>query len=519
MATTVSVLFHVQPSVLALPALRSAVLQQGSNLELQLMLHGPAQAVAEVMAQLDTAAWRGGVHAILGEEASTHRQRNQALAAADGDWLCLLDAHTTLRPLALSKLVQTASANGADCCGGRQMLEAEAGGVPTHLNPGSRYGHGGLLLDQVFPAGAFVLRRAAVRRSFNEHVSSLGDWLFLLDNVTPATLVLVDEDICTLARAALNRSPQEALQRALDRARIYTLHPSEALLTQRQFLLSQGPAVDLQALMGAAPELSLQVAQTPQGRYLICNPMETVQRSLLAAGAFEPAAHRIAEVFARETQGLVVDVGANLGAFCVPLATLMPEQRILAVEPQAMVFMNLCANLLLNKARCVKPVNLAIGSGGGKIRVPRFDVFSERFTGSVSLDPSVAQVRSAIQGVAEPSDWATEFDEVPLRSLDEVVADMVGDVAVSFIKIDVEGMELAVLQSASHILAQHQPVVFFEAWSLDEFKTQVDHLLTFVAAQGYAVIRIGSDCLAYPPSRFEVAQVQALLTRAGVSAG
>jgi FkbM family methyltransferase len=257
------------------------------------------------------------------------------------------------------------------------------------------------------------------------------------------------------------------------------------------------------------------VAQTPQGRYLICNPMETVQRSLLAAGAFEPAAHRIAEVFARETQGLVVDVGANLGAFSVPLANRMPEQRILAVEPQAMVFMNLCANLLLNKARKVKPVNLAIGSGGGQIRVPRFDVFSERFTGSVSLDQDVVKVRGAIQGVAEPQGWATEFDHVALRSLDELV----GNELVSFIKIDVEGMELEVLKSAPHILASSQPVIFFEAWSLDEFKTQVDHLLTFVAAQGYEVIRIGSDCLAYPPARFSPEQVKLLLLQAGVAPG
>jgi len=515
MTPTVSVLFHVMPGQPVLPALRSALLQQSDSLSVELLLHGPAEAVTQALAQLDVPAWRGGVQAMFGLEGAPNRQRNQALAAASGQWLTLLDAHTTWRPLALDKLTRTAAAHGADVCGGRQMLEGEGGTAPVHLNQGARYGHSGLLMDQVFPPGSFVLRRAAVKRGFNEHLHTLGDWLFLLDNVSPASLVLVDEEVCTLARSALNRSPQETQQRALDRARIYAMYPQEALLTQRQFLLSQGPAVDLQALMGAQLDLSLQVAQTPQGRYLICNPMETVQRSLLAAGAFEPAAHRIAEVFARETQGLVVDVGANLGAFSVPLANRMPEQRILAVEPQAMVFMNLCANLLLNKARKVKPVNRAIGSGGGQIRVPRFDVFSERFTGSVSLDQDVVKVRGAIQGVAEPQGWATEFDSVALQSLDELV----GDELVSFIKIDVEGMELEVLKSAPHILARSQPVIFFEAWSLDEFKTQVDHLLTFVAAQGYEVIRIGSDCLAYPPARFSPEQVRLLLLQAGVAPG
>jgi hypothetical protein len=154
-----------------------------------------------------------------------------------------------------------------------------------------------------------------------------------------------------------------------------------------------------------------------------------------------------------------------------------------------------------------------VGLGGGHIRVPRFDVFDERYTGSVSLDPEVMALRGAIEGVAEPGQWAQQFDEVPLVPLDTLV----GDRAVSFIKIDVEGMELAVLRSATGVLERDAPVLFFEAWSLDAFKAHVAELLDFVATQGYDVIRLGSDCLAVPRSRMSVAQAHAVLNQAGVA--
>lgn len=512
MSQTVSVLFHARAGVPSAAALQSLKAQQGDALRIELLVHGQVSAVQEVLAQVQPADWAGGVQAFMGQEVAVSARLDKAWRSATGGWLASQNAWVRWRPGALGLLVQAARQGGHMLCAGRAMLAPDGPNPAAALNPGVRFGRAGLLIDDVLPAGSYVMERARVRCGAQGPWQHLAEWAWLLGNVEEGAMVLLDQEVSDVQRDALARVAQEQAQRQAERARLYAAWPQPELLVQRQFLLSQGPAPDLPQLMGAPADSGLQVAHTPQGRYLICNPQETVQRSLLATGQFEPMAHRIGAAFAAASPGLVVDVGANLGAFSVPLSRLLPAQPVLAVEPQPMVFMNLCANLLLNKARHVRPVQLAIGQGGGHIRVPRFDVFDERYTGSVSLDPEVVALRGAIEGVAEPGQWAQQFDEVPLVSLDDLVTDR----TVSFIKIDVEGMELAVLRSATKLLERDAPVLFFEAWSLDAFKAHVAELLDFVATQGYEVIRLGSDCLAVPSRRLSVAQAQEIMARAGL---
>jgi FkbM family methyltransferase len=513
MPLTVSVLFHARAGVSPLAALQSLKAQQSPALQVELLVHGQVSAVQEVLALVQPGDWAGGVQAFMGADVATGERLDKAWRAASGAWLATQNPWVQWRSGALGLMVQACRQAGQMLCAGRAMLAGEAAAEPLCLNPGVRFGRPGLLIDDVLPPGSFVLERARVRHGVQAGWTHLAEWAWLLDNLPVDGFVLLDQDVCEVRRDALARAAQEQAERQAERARLYAAWPEPELMVQRQFLLSQGPALDLPQLMGAPPQAGLQVAHTPQGRYLICNPMETVQRSLLATGQFEPLAHRIGAAFAAARPGLVVDVGANLGAFSVPLARLMPEQPVLAIEPQPMVFMNLCANLLLNKARQVRPVQLAVGLGGGHIKVPRFDVFDERYTGSVSLDPEVMALRGSIDGVAEPGQWAQQFDEVPLVALDTLV----GERSVSFIKIDVEGMELAVLRSATGVLERDAPVLFFEAWSLDAFKAHVAELLDFVATQGYEVIRLGSDCLAVPRDRMSVAQAHAVLAQAGVT--
>ena len=45
---------------------------------------------------------------------------------------------------------------------------------------------------------------------------------------------------------------------------------------------------------------------------------------------------------------IVVDVGANIGAFSVPLANRVPRGRLIAIEPQRVVSQLLSANIQLN---------------------------------------------------------------------------------------------------------------------------------------------------------------------------
>ena len=58
---------------------------------------------------------------------------------------------------------------------------------------------------------------------------------------------------------------------------------------------------------------------------------------------------------------IVLDIGANIGTPCIPLALGLPLAKIIAVEPQRNVFFHLCSNILVNKLLNVVPLNAAIG--------------------------------------------------------------------------------------------------------------------------------------------------------------
>ena len=93
--------------------------------------------------------------------------------------------------------------------------------------------------------------------------------------------------------------------------------------------------------------------------FLILNKEETIQKSLLTYGNFEHLAAKIALKFSNNS--LILDIGANIGTPCIPLALGLPLAKIIAVEPQRNVFFHLCSNILINKLLNVIPLNAAIG--------------------------------------------------------------------------------------------------------------------------------------------------------------
>ena len=230
---------------------------------------------------------------------------------------------------------------------------------------------------------------------------------------------------------------------------------------------------------------------TSQGLFYISNPNETIQKSLLIKGSFEYRMVKLAIKLAKFKDGIIVDVGANIGSFTIPLALNYPSREIVSFEPQRMVFHHLSANIFLNKLSNVSLHRLVISEEKKDfIKVPLFD-FNENYAGSVTLDEDVAIKRSKISGVAEPLSYAKKFDLVKVASLDKLLTS-----SVAFIKIDVEGMELTVLKSAENILKRDFPILLFETWDLQEFSAENKNIFNYLSKIGYVYFSFGSDSVA-----------------------
>ena len=85
--------------------------------------------------------------------------------------------------------------------------------------------------------------------------------------------------------------------------------------------------------------------------------------------------------------------------------------------------------------------------------------------------------------------------------------------SIAFIKVDVEGMELSVFKSAAGILQRDKPVLYFEAWDLEQFAASNANLMRFIQSYGYHIWTIGNDCLAV---HLDDAPVMALINQAMV---
>ena len=147
--------------------------------------------------------------------------------------------------------------------------------------------------------------------------------------------------------------------------------------------------------------------------------------------------------------GSAIDIGANIGMTSLALAQLCDAGSVLAVEPVQSTYALLKCNLETAGAQNVTPINVALGADEG----------------SVSMYVDERNLATAFV-----VDIGTGY-EIPLTSLDRLVEQQTLT-RLDFIKIDVEGCELEVLQGARTTLARFQPLVMLEMnhWCLNIFR-------------------------------------------------
>jgi len=186
-------------------------------------------------------------------------------------------------------------------------------------------------------------------------------------------------------------------------------------------------------------------ADLPNGGRVFLHHREDIGLVVLMSGGFERAETEFAIEQARPGT-VAIDVGANVGMFTVPLALAVgPSGRVLTIEPSPENVARLESNLDLNSLENVVVEPIAVGDKDGELVLqlandPGFHSTAE-----------VAESRSADEHLRVRADT---LDQVWLRAHAP---------AVSFMKIDTEGSEDAVLRGAEQILRTCQPVLLVEA--------------------------------------------------------
>jgi len=166
----------------------------------------------------------------------------------------------------------------------------------------------------------------------------------------------------------------------------------------------------------------------------------------------------------------VLDVGANIGSHSIPMAKrVAPNGLVHSFEPQPTLFQLLAANVVTNGLENVRLFNAAVGEKSGAIPMPDIDYGKQSNFGSVSVERLTEAVNK--------SQSTQSHREMPVVTVDGVFKRR----QLRLMKIDVEGMEAAVLKGAEGTISRCRPVLYVE----NEFADRSPELLSILQEFGY----------------------------------
>jgi len=173
----------------------------------------------------------------------------------------------------------------------------------------------------------------------------------------------------------------------------------------------------------------------------------------------------------------VLDIGANIGYYTVLMAYYVGKAgRVIAFEPNPVIFSELNDNVALNGFDNVQTLNIALTDTTGH---SKFFFPSEGQEAHGSLMKNRTFTEDSIENVN-----TDRLDEVLLRlNINKV----------DLIKIDVEGAELLVIRGAKTLLCgESKPIILFECAENQcaSFGFRVFDVLREIAALGYVIEQV-----------------------------
>lgn len=172
-------------------------------------------------------------------------------------------------------------------------------------------------------------------------------------------------------------------------------------------------------------------------------PRLTFLARRIAGASYEREMELLDVLCDRERTG--IDVGAKVGMYTYRIRANSSD--VLAFEPIPL-FHNMLKKVFEGKRGRIEPVAVSSSRGTAVLRMP-FDHTGDAQFGRSTIDRANPLTHKQVA--------RTEELEVETRTIDEYALPKVG-----FIKIDVEGHEVAVLEGAEKTIAEHKPNLLIE---------------------------------------------------------
>jgi len=208
----------------------------------------------------------------------------------------------------------------------------------------------------------------------------------------------------------------------------------------------------------------LRPSRTIAGHKFFFDPTTDIGLTLLITGSFEKEAIACCAKYIRP-DGVVVDVGANIGLHTVHFSDFARLGKVICFEPSRSTFAWLLQNVrdLTN----VIPLNVALSDTSG-------------------LQTLFVAADDAYSGLKDTKRRAILRQEsVACFTGDEILSRLTPNHRVDLVKIDVEGLELQVLNGMKQFIVAHRPVIFCEIFGGRQSNPDPDSTVQFCVSLGY----------------------------------
>lgn len=172
----------------------------------------------------------------------------------------------------------------------------------------------------------------------------------------------------------------------------------------------------------------------------------------------------IYEKFYGQRNGIMLDIGCNVGSWTLPLAQKYQQNTILAIDCQQLVLDCVNQTIELNSLHNVQIERCAISDHCQQVQHNKINYDWRANFGAYEFEPPMHD--SDFNGTLLP-----ELDTIQIRSIDSFDLD-----SVVFIKLDIEGMEYQALRGSINTIKRCSPFVVFEHHKTD--RSGANQLLT-----------------------------------------
>jgi FkbM family methyltransferase len=174
-------------------------------------------------------------------------------------------------------------------------------------------------------------------------------------------------------------------------------------------------------------------------------------------------------------EDIVIDVGANIGLVTLPLSKFVKKNgKVYAFEPHPQNFEILSKNVAINSIKNIILENKAVSNYNGSAKL--FDSWAKNEDGAAKLFRTEGQ----------PSD----FTETPVITLDTYFENIKLIDKISFVKIDVEGVEYDVIMGMKKILEKNpkiQLIIEFIPRQLIAYGANPKEMLNFLISMNFKI--------------------------------